>query len=68
MSDAGMTLTPTLSLGRGSKNLVPLLLREKGLGDEGLQFNCTYLLKGEQCDEYHQNPEHPDRAIGPKVG
>ena len=30
-------LTPTLSLGRGSKSPIPLLLREKGLGDEGLQ-------------------------------
>ena len=41
-----MTLTPTLSRERGSKNPVPLLLREKGLGDEGLQFvNApTYLL------------------------
>ena len=44
MSDASMTLTPTLSRWRGSQNPVPLLLREKGLGDEGLQFNCAYLL------------------------
>ena len=28
---------PTLSLGRGSKTPIPLLPREKGLGDEGVQ-------------------------------
>ena len=39
-----MTLIPTLSRGRGSQNPVPLLLREKGLGDEGLQLNYAYLL------------------------
>jgi hypothetical protein len=37
-------LTPALSHRRGSQSPVPLLLGEKGLGDEGLQFNYTYLL------------------------
>ena len=39
-----MTLTPTLSRRRGSQNPVPLLPEEKGLGDEGLQFNFAYPL------------------------
>jgi hypothetical protein len=39
-----VALTPALAPGRGSKALVLLLLREKGLGDEGLQFNCASLL------------------------
>jgi hypothetical protein len=43
MPDAA--LTPALSLGRGSKALVLLLPGEKGLGDEGLQFNCASLLR-----------------------
>jgi hypothetical protein len=30
--------------GEGGRSPVPLLLGEKGLGDEGLQINCTYLL------------------------
>ena len=48
MLNASMTLTPTLSPGRGSKNPVPLLPREKGLGDEGLQVNRAYQLSASQ--------------------